>query len=83
MKTVWINPHPKDLRNEVKMKKLLLILIVGSLFMPYVSVLGFELTGIEITELLIEGMSSTDLSDSSDTGDDGDIIIHYIDQDWS
>ena len=45
-------------------------IIVGSLFMPYVSVLGFELTGIEMVELFLEGMSSTDLSDSGDSGDD-------------
>jgi hypothetical protein len=48
--------------------------IVGSLFMPYVSIIGFEISGLEMIELFLEGFESTDLADSGDSGGDDELF---------
>jgi len=42
--------------------------IVGSLFMPYVSFFVFEISGLEMIVLSLDGFGSIDLTDSGDSG---------------
>tara|TARA_X000001036_G_C20316730_1_gene658739 strand:+ start:103 stop:639 length:537 start_codon:yes stop_codon:yes gene_type:complete len=50
-------------------------IIVGSLFMPYVSIIGFEITGVELIELFLEGMQASEFADSGDSAGSDDEII--------